>query len=160
LQINQFPKVITKNPRKGFFKEYRKNLNGKIEYESPTPYVDKFFGFVKLKKDPKIEKLSIDNLLLRGSKIYQTEWYIIQICFLNEIFFCLKSSKRIYGAVVYSGFDTKIMLNTDYGKRRKNHYDVCLQYYFALSILCVLILAAVGKLNIIYFGFWITKKKF
>jgi len=53
---------------------YRKMLTGKLEYEAPNSNLDSFTGFFKLKKDPKIEQLSIDNLILRGSRITRAGW--------------------------------------------------------------------------------------
>lgn len=61
--------------RKNNYKEYRKILSGKIEYTSPISAYEKFSGYVKLKKDPRPEKLTIENLVLRGSIIKNTDWY-------------------------------------------------------------------------------------
>ena len=49
--------------------EYKKILTGKIDYEVPTSDLNRFEGFLKLRKDPKIQNLNIDNLILRGSII-------------------------------------------------------------------------------------------
>ena len=56
------------------FAEYRKRLNGKLEYLAPTRALDVFEGYLKLKKDPKPEQLTIENLMLRGSVLKNTEW--------------------------------------------------------------------------------------
>ncbi len=50
-------------------------LNGKLEYEPPNENTLRFNGTLKLKKDPKIENLNIDNFIPKGSKIRQTSWY-------------------------------------------------------------------------------------
>lgn len=50
-------------------------LTGKIEYQAPNSQPDQFFGIIKLRKDPKIDKLTIENFLPRGSVIINTEWY-------------------------------------------------------------------------------------
>lgn len=44
-------------------------LTGSIEYEYPTKNINSFNGLIKLKKDPKKGILSIENLIMRGSKI-------------------------------------------------------------------------------------------
>jgi hypothetical protein len=49
-------------------------LTGKIEYESPNSNLDKFIGYLKLKKDPKVEKLTIENFIPRGAIIRQAGW--------------------------------------------------------------------------------------
>jgi hypothetical protein len=54
--------------------EYRKTLTGQIEYEVPNANLNSFRGFLKLKIDPKNEALTIDNLLVRGSTLMNTEW--------------------------------------------------------------------------------------
>lgn len=44
-------------------------LSGSVEYEYPTKNINSFNGLIKLKKDPKKGILSIENMILRGSKI-------------------------------------------------------------------------------------------
>ena len=61
--------VIKRDRRKNNFKEYKKMLSGSVEYEFPTKNIDSFNGIIKLKKDPKKGILSIENMILRGSKI-------------------------------------------------------------------------------------------
>ena len=56
------------------FAEYRKRLNGKLEYIAPTRALDAFEGYLKLKKDPKPEQLNIENLILRGSVLKHADW--------------------------------------------------------------------------------------
>ena len=55
--------------------EYRKLLSGKIEYIGPSKNPDNFMGYVKLKTDPKVEQLSIENFLPRGSRLSIGEWF-------------------------------------------------------------------------------------
>lgn len=64
-----FEKVIKRDRRKNNFKEYKKMLTGSVEYEYPTKKINSFNGLIKLKKDPKKGVLSIENLILRGTKI-------------------------------------------------------------------------------------------
>lgn len=58
-----------------------------------------FYGVLQLRKDPKVERLNIDNLILAGSKIVNTP--------------------NITGIVVYAGGNTKIQLNSDYKHRKQ-----------------------------------------
>lgn len=60
--------------RKDNYKEYRKLLTGKMEYEAPSEDFKNFSGYIKLKKDPRPEHLSIENLVLRGSVLKNTDW--------------------------------------------------------------------------------------
>lgn len=44
-------------------------LTGKLEYELPNSDTHRFKGKLKLKKDPKIDELTIDNFIPKGSKV-------------------------------------------------------------------------------------------
>lgn len=61
---------------KGNITDFRKLLYGKIEYDLPSADTVNFDGYLKLKKDPKGENLTIENLILRGSTLVYTEWFI------------------------------------------------------------------------------------
>lgn len=67
----------------------KKKISGKLEYEKDNSNIDSFIGFLKLKKDPKVEKLNIENLILRDSVLDFTAW--------------------IFGLVVYTGGTSKIL---------------------------------------------------
>ena len=56
------------------FSRYRKRLTGKLDYEAPSTDLNTFEGYLKLTKDPKVEQLTIHNLVLRGSVIRNTDW--------------------------------------------------------------------------------------
>jgi hypothetical protein len=53
---------------------YRRILTGKIEYEPPNSSVTHFSGYIRLKKDPRAEQIGIENMILRGSVLKNTEW--------------------------------------------------------------------------------------
>lgn len=72
--------LVEKNSAgKDNFDEYRKKLSGKIEYIAPSRDLEEFEGFIKLQKDPKAELLTYQNLILRGSVIKNTDWYLKRI---------------------------------------------------------------------------------
>ena len=56
------------------FQEYQKKLNGKLDYSAPTKDLYEFSGYLKLKKDPKPDQVTIQNLILRGSILMNTDW--------------------------------------------------------------------------------------
>lgn len=62
-----------------------------------------FDGSLKLKKDPKIEQLTWDNFIPRGSIIKQTPW--------------------VFGLVVYAGMDTKIYQNSNHARTKKSYIE-------------------------------------
>ena len=66
--------VLNRLPAKNNFREYRKLISGKIEYEGPNPSPSDFLGFLRLKKDPKVEQLTIENFIPRGATLKYSEW--------------------------------------------------------------------------------------
>lgn len=53
---------------------YRRILTGKIEYEPPKADVNRLSGYIRLKKDPRAEQISMENMILRGSVLKNTDW--------------------------------------------------------------------------------------
>ena len=49
-------------------------MTGIIEYNSPNSNLNSFEGFLKIKKDPKIEHLTNKNFIPRGAILKNTEW--------------------------------------------------------------------------------------
>lgn len=74
--IKCFYKGFRRNHQKNSFANYRKILTGKIDYEPPNSEYEKFFALFKLKRDPQVEKLSIENFIPRGAIIKHTGWFI------------------------------------------------------------------------------------
>lgn len=79
--------------------EYIKNIKGTITYDSPNLDMKSFYGRLKLESHPRAKGVILENLMLRGSS--------------------LKNTKAIYGLVVYTGMDTKIMQTLNY-KNKSN----------------------------------------
>lgn len=44
-------------------------LTGRLEYEASNGNTTSFHGRLKLKKDPKMEQITIDNFIPKGTKI-------------------------------------------------------------------------------------------
>ena len=62
-----------------------------IKVAQPSPAIQHFSGKIKMLGNPKAIKLSIENLLLRESKIVSNQWVV--------------------GIVVYAGVETKVWIN-------------------------------------------------
>ena len=71
--------VEKNNSLKGNCLRFKNVLNGEIEYEVPNNSLDTFNGFLKLKKDPKPEHFTINNIILRNSVMRFSRWF----CFSN-----------------------------------------------------------------------------
>ena len=67
-------------------------LRGQIICEKPNSFIYKFEGCAKLEDQNAAISLSADNILLRGMSLRNTEY--------------------LYGIVVFTGHDTKIMKNS------------------------------------------------
>lgn len=50
-------------------------LSGKLEYKGPNKDPNNFMGYLKLKTDPKVEQLSLENFIPRGCRLVISEWY-------------------------------------------------------------------------------------
>lgn len=54
-------------------------LSGKLEYKGPNEDPNNFMGYFKLKTDPKVEQLSSENFIPRGTKLVIAEWLLLKI---------------------------------------------------------------------------------
>ncbi len=61
---------------KGNFSLYSLFLSGKIEYNPPNNNMERVLGRVSLTKDPKGEVFDRKNIILKGSKIQNTDWLV------------------------------------------------------------------------------------
>lgn len=67
------------------------NFKGQVICESPNDQLYKFEGTITVASTKDTYSLDHNSLLLRGTKLQNTEW--------------------VYGLVIYSGHDTRIMMN-------------------------------------------------
>ena len=71
------------------FSEYVKNIKGVLKYEEPNGNMHSFTGRLKLESFPRASDVTIENFVMRGTTVKNIKW--------------------IYGLVVYTGMETKIM---------------------------------------------------
>lgn len=91
-----------------------KNFNGaQINCEAPNEYLYKFEGTLKF-TDGAIVPLDPDQMLLRGSTLRNTEWII--------------------GVVVYTGHETKIMMNSTNARAKKSKIQISTNKYILLTM--------------------------
>ena len=116
--------------------EYKHILNGTLEYEGPNRNPESFQGYLKIKKDPKVEQLGIDQFIPRGSVLRNTEW-LIKTQKLFKLFI------RVFGLVVFTGADTKIYLNSKYKKTKRSFLLEMAHLFFVViwigMIACVVV---------------------
>lgn len=114
--------------------EYIKNIKGMIKYEEPNAELNYFAGRLKLESFPRASDISIENFIMRGSSV--------------------KNVKCVYGIVVYTGMETKIMQviksqkgDVNFIKQDRNlinHSYKTYQYAFIAIYLIILLNQIVG----------------
>ena len=85
-----------------------------IECETPNEFLYKFEGTVKL-KDGTLAPMEPDQILLRGSSLRNTEWII--------------------GVCVFTGHETKIMMNSAKAIQKKSKLEIATEKYLLLVVL-------------------------
>ncbi|EGR31814.1 phospholipid-translocating p-type flippase family protein, putative [Ichthyophthirius multifiliis] len=141
-ETNLKPKYIQKQIQQKIYQNQEQVFQKKIliNYEGPNPLLYKFSGNLELiRDDQKIQQcISLDekNLLLRGCILRNTKW--------------------IYGVVIYTGHETKIMLNSytpdvKYSRVENQLIHLILIVWFFQIFLCAL--ASLGN-----FVFYQTSK--
>lgn len=97
-------KVLKSSKIKGYHLEYKKKLNGKIEYVSPKIRDSQGFeGFMKLAKDPKGQIVNENNFAQRGSVLLSVDWAL--------------------GIALYCGNDCCDLRNTCFSKGRTSFFN-------------------------------------
>jgi magnesium-transporting ATPase (P-type) len=67
-----------------------------IDCEKENEFIYKFFGTLRLTPESTEIPLDVDQVLLRGSSLRNTQW--------------------VYGVAVYTGHDSKVMMNSSNNK--------------------------------------------
>lgn len=115
------------------FSSYGRILSGIMEFAKPSGDYEFFRGVLKLNKDPRVELLSKENLVMKMSKIKNTQWVI--------------------GIVAYCGSNAKILYGADFLRQKTNFaYKVTSKFnYFMIFV--VILLSTVILIIIIKFNF-------
>ena len=104
------------------------DMNFEIESEGPQPNLYSYEGAVVYEKDGEINKESatINNLILRGCYLRNTRWII--------------------GVVVFTGDETKIMLNSGATPLKKSRISRELNYYVIINFVILFVMCFVSGL--------------
>jgi magnesium-transporting ATPase (P-type) len=86
-----------------------------IECEKENESIYTFSGQMKLQEREMVISLDIDQMLLRGSSLRNTEY--------------------IYGISIYTGHDTKVMMNSSKSKPKFSKIEIAMNRYIIISIL-------------------------
>ena len=83
------------------FVEYVKNIKGILKYEEPNSNMNSFSGRLKLESFPRASDINLENFVMRGATV--------------------KNVKHVYGLVVYTGMETKMMMTLKYTEGTAGH---------------------------------------
>ena len=83
------------------FAEYVKNIKGILKYEEPNSNMNSFNGRLKLESFPRASDINLENFVMRGATI--------------------KNVKHVYGLVVYTGMETKMMMTLKFTQGTIGH---------------------------------------
>ena len=83
------------------FVEYVKNIKGILKYEEPNSNMNSFNGRLKLESFPRASDINLENFVMRGATV--------------------KNVKHVYGLVVYTGMETKMMMTLKYTEGTAGH---------------------------------------
>ncbi|CEL99327.1 unnamed protein product [Vitrella brassicaformis CCMP3155] len=97
-------------------------LRGFIKCELPNKRLDSFSGTIGKDEFPRVEPIEQKNFVLKGSKIRNTKW--------------------LYGAVVYTGSDTRMMQNSKAAPSKRSRIERQTNYLLAI-IFSVLLTACI-----------------
>ncbi|XP_039266166.2 phospholipid-transporting ATPase IB-like isoform X2 [Styela clava] len=103
------------------------NFNGKVECEAPNRHLYEFNGNLQIENERPIA-IGGDQILLRGAMLRNTQW--------------------VFGIVVYTGHDTKLMMNANRAPLKMSNVDKTtnMQIWFLMIILIVISLtSAIGS---------------
>lgn len=101
-------------------------MDGTIFCECPNNAIYKFEGQFLLENETPIP-LGADNIILRGCSLRNTEY--------------------VYGVVIFTGHDTKIMMNSMAAKYKFSGLELYTNYAIAVVLLTQFILASIGALT-------------
>ncbi|KAI6188055.1 Phospholipid-transporting ATPase [Aphelenchoides besseyi] len=103
-----------------------KNFNAVIECEPPNKHLNEFHGKLVISND-EIFPLTLGQLLLRGARLKNTRWII--------------------GAVIYTGHDAKLLMNSKTAPLKRSNIDTLTNRRIIVLFVALVILALVSAIG-------------
>ena len=113
-------------------------LRGECEAEAPTKHLYEFYGNIEIgQRSLDGQRIPVDasQLLLRGSQ--------------------LRNTKFVYGLVVYTGQETKLMKNSRQAPLKQSSVEYSVNYQILYMFLALLVLAIISTIGNILTSKWI-----
>uniref|UniRef100_A0A914HZA1 Phospholipid-transporting ATPase n=1 Tax=Globodera rostochiensis TaxID=31243 RepID=A0A914HZA1_GLORO len=109
-------------------------LNAQIECEPPNRRVNEFTGTLRVDNDePAL--LSIDQFLLRGAKLKNCHW--------------------VFGVVVYTGHDSRLMMNSTRAPLKTSRIDVITNQRIAILSVMLVLITVISVINAEVYNRWL-----
>merc|ERR1719510_715018 len=102
-----------------------KGIKGEIECEEPNRNLYEFVGNIQIRNN-QVAPLSQSSILLRGTKLMNTQF--------------------IYGTIIYTGHDTKIIMNSREAPLKRSSMDKFTNHQILFLFILLVILALVSAL--------------
>nr|XP_006820513.1 PREDICTED: probable phospholipid-transporting ATPase IA-like [Saccoglossus kowalevskii] len=103
------------------------SMEGRIECEGPNRHLYEFVGNIRLRGSTKMANpLGTDQILLRGAQLKNTHW--------------------IFGAVIYTGHDSKLMMNSTAAPLKRSSMEVMTNSQILLMLILLLSLALLSAI--------------
>lgn len=96
-------------------------IEGQVNIDDPNALFNEFSGKIKLRGSPKSENLTLNNLLLRESRIKAAPW--------------------VFGLVIYTGKETKISISSEHKSSKVSVFEKRLEFHLGLICLSVLLIS-------------------
>lgn len=123
-ETNLKNKFVQKDVNNLYTENNVKEIGGQIVCEKPNNAIYKFEGFMNTSSGKKIS-LGADNMILRGCKLRNTEWVI--------------------GITVFTGHDSKIMMNTAEAKYKFSSLEKASNKAILFVLLMQICLASISS---------------
>ena len=111
----------------GIEEDFLRNFNGRIECEEPNRNLYEFIGNIQIGDKQQVSPLSQSAILLRGAKLMNTQ--------------------HIYGVVVYSGHDTKLIMNSKEAPLKRSNIDKITNYQIIFLFILLVVIAFFSALG-------------
>ena len=110
-------------------------LQGYFEYEPPNNRLYNFTGKLKLSSGEEFP-VDNDNILLRGSTLRNTDW--------------------VLGQVIYTGSQSKIMMNAQKGRLKQSNVEHVVNYLLIGILLFEMIMVSISTIGM---GIWVSNNR-
>ena len=108
-----------------------------IECDIQNEFLYKFTGTMKISENDHLIPLDVENMLMRGSSLRNTEW--------------------VYGVAIYTGHDTKVMMNSSKSQPKFSKIEKATNKYIIVGIAMQTVICLVAACIETGFDYFVNK---